>query len=1093
MKRKIKKIYKYYKSGYLTKVNIKTIFHLIRTIGLRATFYKIKYYISTRDLLSQNNIPSDYTKNDKKIYKDLFEYCGNSQNVFLLISHNLSLTGAPLLLLNIAKNLNYKHKKTIILITMMGGELENEFSRYCFIINLQQKQLSKIERPDFVEKMFESFSKLSIFSAIGNTVASALFIPFLEKNNFNYQILIHEMPELLYMFHWDKNAVIFIQNDLKSGEVVFSSEWVKKKYLQEFNIGVNSKVYQQGFFQKLDAFDKIEAGQTIRAELNLPADSLIILGAGRDFYRKGIDIFFSLSQNISKERPNYFFIFIGDKYDPANKKLLSKKYANFIFLHYVKDYTCYLKGADVFALTSRSDPLPNVFLDAMAFGLPVIAFDQTGGAPEVLRGIDINLVANYLDIDDYQHKLLTLLDNPELIKNIAIKEVQRIKEQYNFDTYITNLLMKYIFNLTVIVPNYNYACYLPERLSSIVNQTIKPFEILFLDDCSTDDSIEVADSILSSSNIPYKIIRNETNNGVYKQWAKGITLAKGDLIWIAEADDRNSPKFLESVLDSFNDKNVALAFSMSELIDSNGQVIQKDLMSHFINHNTLDWLNNWRLSGFSAIKDLFLYRNIIVNSSSAIFRKEFVDQKIVDKMIHFKFCGDWFFYISLLIKNQRSLYYCSTVLNSFRRHANTVTSQNRCGEKYLDEIIEIKKHIIDNLQITKYELDRSKDFLTKDYNFDPLSVTAKTNILFNHQNVYLPSKILIVSTNPSAQEGGGSEHLWIGLAEKLLNTHCNIGISILNKYILVDKMNALKKLGADISYFDENNCTISCSKFGLPDLVIISTGDHNEGASWFEACIKNNIPYFIINQLVKDFDWPSENVAYRIKHGYIKARKVFFTCKNNQFLMEKLIGASLANAEQHFNPVAGINRDTHLYWPDLNGEYHLACPGRFIVIHKGQDLLFEVMSQDKWKNRKLIINLYGNGPDEKELHNLGSYYGTINIKFREYQKDIKDIWKVNHGIIMPSRMEGVPIVLLGAMLCSRVPILTNVGGHNELVKDNESGFIATSPTVEAIDEALERAWQSRISWREMGAMAREAVLDFQPENPVEDFIKKINI
>ena len=89
-------------------------------------------------------------------------------------------------------------------------------------------------------------------------------------------------------------------------------------------------------------------------------------------------------------------------------------------------------------------------------------------------------------------------------------------------------------------------------------------------------------------------------------------------------------------------------------------------------------------------------------------------------------------------------------------------------------------------------------------------------------------------------------------------------------------------------------------------------------------------------------------------------------------------------------------------------------------------------------------------------------------------------------------MEGLPLVLVGAMICARVPILTDIGAHREVVDDNINGFIAAKPTVEALDEALERAFQKSALWGAMGQKAREKILAYLPANdPVDDFISKI--
>ena len=92
--------------------------------------------------------------------------------------------------------------------------------------------------------------------------------------------------------------------------------------------------------------------------------------------------------------------------------------------------------------------------------------------------------------------------------------------------------------VSVIFPNYNHEKFLPERLGSVLQQTVPPAEIIFLDDCSSDDSVSIAKNILAKSGIPFRIVENKMNSGgVFRQWMKGIGLARHDLSWIAETDD----------------------------------------------------------------------------------------------------------------------------------------------------------------------------------------------------------------------------------------------------------------------------------------------------------------------------------------------------------------------------------------------------------------------------------------------------------------------------------------------------------------------------------------------------------------------------
>lgn len=91
--------------------------------------------------------------------------------------------------------------------------------------------------------------------------------------------------------------------------------------------------------------------------------------------------------------------------------------------------------------------------------------------------------------------------------------------------------------VSVVVPNYNYADYLAPRIDSILRQTFSDFELLLLDDCSTDHSVSVMKKYASDPRV-VAIDVNQTNTGSpFPQWMKGIKMARGKYVWIAEADD----------------------------------------------------------------------------------------------------------------------------------------------------------------------------------------------------------------------------------------------------------------------------------------------------------------------------------------------------------------------------------------------------------------------------------------------------------------------------------------------------------------------------------------------------------------------------
>ncbi|WP_298894549.1 glycosyltransferase family 2 protein [uncultured Psychroserpens sp.] len=113
--------------------------------------------------------------------------------------------------------------------------------------------------------------------------------------------------------------------------------------------------------------------------------------------------------------------------------------------------------------------------------------------------------------------------------------------------------------VSVILPNYNHADYLEERLDSIVNQTYQNFELIILDDASTDNSLEVLNRYASHEKVSHFIINENNSGSPFLQWKKGLNLATGDYIWIAESDDSCELDFIETHVKHLQKFDVSVA------------------------------------------------------------------------------------------------------------------------------------------------------------------------------------------------------------------------------------------------------------------------------------------------------------------------------------------------------------------------------------------------------------------------------------------------------------------------------------------------------------------------------------------------------
>ena len=232
--------------------------------------------------------------------------------------------------------------------------------------------------------------------------------------------------------------------------------------------------------------------------------------------------------------------------------------------------------------------------------------------------------------------------------------------------------------VSVVIPNYNYENYLEERIDSILNQSYKIYELIILDDCSTDRSVEVIEEKMSQiqkvyPDLPVQFLKNEVNSGnVFKQWDKSFQVANGDYLWICEADDSADPRFLEMVMQGFHD-DVILSYSESLTMDENNNLLMPNLRPWIDVTQCGKWSSSYVARGVEELTSTFCINNTIANVSSVVFRlqKDIPYSSYLKEAQDFHLAGDWYFYARLL--EHGDLAYFKKSYNYHRMHSKSVT------------------------------------------------------------------------------------------------------------------------------------------------------------------------------------------------------------------------------------------------------------------------------------------------------------------------------------------------------------------------------------------------------------------------------------
>ncbi|WP_052671333.1 glycosyltransferase family 2 protein [Aequorivita vladivostokensis] len=222
--------------------------------------------------------------------------------------------------------------------------------------------------------------------------------------------------------------------------------------------------------------------------------------------------------------------------------------------------------------------------------------------------------------------------------------------------------------VSVILPSYNHSLYLKERLTSIFNQTYQNYEVIILDDASTDDSLSILDSYRNHPKVSHFIVNTENSGSPFKQWKKGLELAQGDYMWIAESDDRCELNFLEMQLQHLKNCDMSVA----KTIVFNGELVGKEL-----SHPAF-------IKGDEAIlnKELIWYCPVL-NVSSALFQK-IDNQKLHDsKFADFRIIGDRVFYHEFF--HGKKLVFNDSTLSYFRQELKNLSNLGSKTLKYLSE------------------------------------------------------------------------------------------------------------------------------------------------------------------------------------------------------------------------------------------------------------------------------------------------------------------------------------------------------------------------------------------------------------------------
>jgi glycosyltransferase involved in cell wall biosynthesis/GT2 family glycosyltransferase len=602
--------------------------------------------------------------------------------------------------------------------------------------------------------------------------------------------------------------------------------------------------------------------------------------------------------------------------------------------------------------------------------------------------------------------------------------------------------------ISIIVPNYNHSKYLTDRIESIIKQEYTNIELILLDDCSTDDSRSILYFYANKYPNFVRFLPNEANSGnVFKQWKRGISEAKGELIWICESDDFCESNFLTEIVPSFADTRVMIAFGKVQFTNEHGVLIE-GLDGYRESVASGIWHSPFVMHAAELFREAFALANIIPNVGGCVIRRQELPDHIWTTAETYKVSGDWYLYSVMTAGG--CIAYRPNAIAYFRQHGKNTSVSSFKQPYYYKEHEKIIHHL---RQMWGVDDDVAANFYTRLYNhYKYANAYRQIGKLSKHySNDFVLSavknKIHILIAALGFHLGGG-EIFPIHLANDMLKRGYIVSFFCLDTDN--ENIEVKQKLDPAIAVYDAQYV----NEIGVSEFIRRAGVDiihsHNAGVEFFffhSNSLPLNTPYIVTLHGSYEVTPVEDYILIKFLRGV--KHWIYLSEKN----LKHLEGLPISREHISFIP-NGMPVDQRSS-PVTRESLHIEENAKVFALvsraipEKGWRVAIEaVILANQKASVPLHLLLCGSGPEVDILRS--EYAGVKGVHILGFQSAVSGIYRVSDVAILPTRFAGesYPLTLIEAIQNEKPIIATDIGEIGKMISDNGNTAGILIPFVE---------------------------------------------